>query len=353
MLPPTNATAASEYTDASSPIVSSSTICPGRVPELRRARPPSTPTAGTHANPDPSSRPATAPNRSGCRGLPSPLPNCGSSSSNGGHASSSAASSPSSVLPATTSRTGARAQQSSDLRLRRHPHIEFQIAGDRDRSARQPSARSRSASSLALRQYPSQPAENRPPQTAQHLVARPRPIRDPRVHHRHRNPATEASDATGSARTPSPPEPATPAAAHSDISAPPTADPADNRTLAPLRTARAPAPDPSASSWKSTPDAPAMSSPISATSRLTASTSPTETACSQITGLSSSPRALSTAPAPARAARTVLRDTSPSSHPPQPPRSSTRQNGQQRQVIEKKTWAWARRIAPFHGLTLK
>ncbi len=148
----------------------------------------------THALPDFSSSAATAANRSGCRGART-IANFGSAASSRGHASTSAASSPSSVLPATTRRNPASfvfncrvASASSAART-----SNFRFPATATRSGAQPSAIRRSASISLCASTAAQPPQQRLPQPAQHLVARPRAIRDPRVHHRHGNSAAKAS----------------------------------------------------------------------------------------------------------------------------------------------------------------
>ena len=101
--PPTNATAASEYNDASSPIVSSRTTLPASSGAWSERSSSFHPARRVHCMPEPRSKLATASKRSGCRGA-STSSRFGSCASNFGHAASSAASSPSSVLPATTTR---------------------------------------------------------------------------------------------------------------------------------------------------------------------------------------------------------------------------------------------------------
>ena len=156
-LPPTNATLASEYTDANSPIVSSSTISPGRIGSdalaLHSDR-------RVHRFPDFSSSAATAANRSGCRGARTSA-NCASPLSSRGHASSRAASSPSSVLPATRKRSPADfalnsrvASASSAART-----SNFRFPATAARSGAQPTASRRSASVwLWARTAPSRPS---------------------------------------------------------------------------------------------------------------------------------------------------------------------------------------------------
>ncbi len=112
-----------------------------------------------------------------------------------GHASSSAASSPSSVLPATTNRkpppdafksrvaSASCAARTSNLRL---PATET-------RSGAQPSASSRSASVSLCASTRLRPTQQRPPQRTQLPVARPGAVGDARVHHRDRNSAAEAA----------------------------------------------------------------------------------------------------------------------------------------------------------------
>ena len=190
-LPPTNATAASQYTDARSPIVSSRRIAPGRdrlrsLAQLARSH------RSKELRSSPSA-PATSSNRSGCRGA--------------------------------ISSTASRHRSASDRRPRRQQHLSprppacsrndqpspaaaalpnqlrhralapractsyFRFPVTLTRSAGAPICTSRSRRLLALRQKQRNPLQQRPPQPPQPHIPRKRPVRDPRIHHRHRNAA--------------------------------------------------------------------------------------------------------------------------------------------------------------------
>ena len=149
------------------------------------------------------------------------------------------------------------------------------------------------------------------------------------------------------ARTPSPPEPACAAAAHSDTRAPPTADRAGNKRRDSLRSARAPTPVRCAWWWRSTTEYPGSAASSVFTSRVTASTSPTETACSQISGRPPVPEPeasrLGTRPSRSRQPLAVfLRGR----HPPQPPRRPGHERRKQGQVIEKENHAVPIALSP-------
>ena len=187
-LPPTNATAPSPYIAARSPIVSSRKILPA--PTLSSVVPGRFRNSLARANSNPlaATIPATAANRSGCRGAStitargsSPTPQATPPAASSPHPPACSHRPPPSHPPAAAPEHLCQ----RTLPPTRTSYFKFPVTFTR--SAGAPIFTSRSAvSSLCARNREIFPSK-RPPQPPQPHIPRKRPIRDPRIHHRHRH----------------------------------------------------------------------------------------------------------------------------------------------------------------------